>query len=245
MSLSGLFLASSTSSLRSCKALVVDHQDHRAGVSRAIGMKSARVNFGARPNSLVHFREAGNRGQCDQAGCSRRALRSRRPAPPTCPAAPALVSMMTRLLENRFEHGRERPADHVGGAAWRKRIDEGNRMGRIGVLREGRPDGERRGCSGTAGDKMASVHVSPPWKTFDLPGFSPGLVVGWDAIARCGGQSSINDCNGPCPTGGPAAHFHRKTAHHEAGRRQRLEVMKFLDMAVTDLAAGPMTLPDE
>ncbi len=66
------------------------------------------------------------------------------------------------LLENRFEHDRKRPADHVGGTAWRERIDEGNRMGRIGVLRIARRDGERRSCSGTAGDKMASVHVSPP-----------------------------------------------------------------------------------
>ena len=32
-----------------------------------------------------------------------------------------------RLLDDRLEHRRERTADHVGGAAGRERIDEGDR----------------------------------------------------------------------------------------------------------------------
>src|SRR5262249_35879530 len=50
----------------------------------------------------------------------------------------------------------------------------------------------------------------------------PGLVVGWDAIARRGRQSSINDCNRSRPAGRSAAHFHRKAAHQEAFGWKRL-----------------------
>src|SRR5262245_26503233 len=66
-----------------------------------------------------------------------------------------------------------------------------------------------------------------------------------DGIARRGGQSSINDCNRPRPAGGAAANFHRKTAHSETLGRHRLEIVKFLDMTITDLATSAMSLPDQ
>src|SRR5687767_14888088 len=38
--------------------------------------------------------------------------------------------------------------------------------------------------------------------------------------------------------------LHREAGHLETGRRQRLQVMQLLDVAVTDLAARAMTFPD-
>src|SRR5512143_1724646 len=69
-----------------------------------------------------------------------------------------------RLLEQRLERCRERPSDYIDRAARREWVDDGDRVRRIGVLREGRSNGKGRGRSGATGDKMASVHVSPPWK---------------------------------------------------------------------------------
>ena len=68
-----------------------------------------------------------------------------------------------RLLEERLEHGGERPADHVGGAARRKRIDERDRARGIGLLRQRRRRCERRGGCGRADDESASVHAYPPY----------------------------------------------------------------------------------
>src|SRR5262245_16593308 len=69
-----------------------------------------------------------------------------------------------RLLDQRLEHGRERTHDHVDRAAGRKRVDEGNRMGRISVLRKCRPQAESCCSRSTAGDEFTSIHVILPEK---------------------------------------------------------------------------------
>src|SRR5665213_1721123 len=59
------------------------------------------------------------------------------------------------------------------------------------------------------------------------------------------GRSIIEYRHGSRPAGGAAAYFHWKAADREAGWRQRLEVVQFLDMAVTDLAPGAVAFPDQ
>ena len=69
-----------------------------------------------------------------------------------------------RLLEQRLEHRRKRTCDYIDRAAGRKRVDDGNRMRRIGILCRCRPHAESRGSRGAAGDEMTSVHVILPGK---------------------------------------------------------------------------------
>src|SRR5262245_38483320 len=87
-----------------------------------------------------------------------------------------------RLLEQWLEHGGERADDHVDRTAGRERIDDGNRMRRIGILGEYRTYGESRGCRCTAGDKMASVHVILPGKCLFCRGLT--RVFGWMGCYR-------------------------------------------------------------
>src|ERR1051326_8177070 len=47
------------------------------------------------------------------------------------------------------------------------------------------------------------------------------------------------------PAGGPGADFYRKTRDLEAGRRQLLQIVQLLDMAIADLAAGLVAFPDQ
>src|SRR3974377_369952 len=70
-------------------------------------------------------------------------------------------------------------------------------------------------------------------------------LLGRDAIARRAAGSSVDNRHRARPSGETAAHFHRKATHHETGRRQRLEIVQLLDMAIADLAAGAMTFPDQ
>src|SRR5262245_34289900 len=58
-------------------------------------------------------------------------------------------------------------------------------------------------------------------------------------------RSLIDDRHGARPASGTSAHFDRKAAHHETIGRQRFEVVELLDMAISDLAAGAMALPDQ
>src|SRR3982074_997626 len=51
--------------------------------------------------------------------------------------------------------------------------------------------------------------------------------------------------DGAGPAGGTAGHLDRKAAHHETLRRQRFEIVQLLDMAIADLAAGLVALPDQ
>src|SRR5574337_1015017 len=56
--------------------------------------------------------------------------------------------------------------------------------------------------------------------------------------------SFLDDRDRPRPARRGALDFHRKTCDHEAGGGQRFEVVKLLDVAVTDVAAGLVALPD-
>ena len=80
-----------------------------------------------------------------------------------------------RLLQNRFKHGGQWPADDVGGAAWWERIDEGYGVSWIRIFSKSGAQGEGRGRRGTPGNKSASVHVNPPWKHLFCRGFYLGL----------------------------------------------------------------------
>src|SRR6478736_673965 len=94
------------------------------------------------------------------------------------------------------------------------------------------------------GDKMASVHVILPGNAC-FTGVLGRAFVGRDAIARNGGQSSINDCHCSRPTGGAAANLHWKAAHHEAVRRERLEIMQLFNVTIADIAPCTMAFPDQ
>ena len=109
-----------------------------SAMKRAIGMKSSRVNLTGRPIQLVDLGKAGDRhdvheqrvavglGGCGELGAD---LAGRA----------GLGLDHHRLLEDRLQHGGERPGDDVGGAARRKRIDEGDGARGIDLLRDSRP----------------------------------------------------------------------------------------------------------
>jgi hypothetical protein len=88
-----------------------------------------------------------------------------------------------RLLEQRLDRGGERPSDHVDSATWWERVDDRNRVRRVSVLRKARANGERCGCGGATGDKMASVHVIPPLDIGFLTGGWPALLL-WQGCYR-------------------------------------------------------------
>ena len=56
-------------------------------------------------------------------------------------------------------------------------------------------------------------------------------------------QSRIATARRPAGRGG--ADLHRQAAHREPGRRQHLQVVQLLNVAVADLAAGLVALPDQ
>ena len=146
---------------RLVRRLVVDHEHHRAfGEARdrdEIGAGELRLAA----EQLVHLGKAGDRNDVDEqrvavglgAGGKLRADRA---------GGAGLGLDHHRLLDDRLEHRGERPADHVGGAARRKRIDQRDRAGRIGVLRLRGAGAERRGGRGRADHELASVHDRPP-----------------------------------------------------------------------------------
>ena len=102
---------------------------------RAIGMKSALVNFGVAAEQLVDRREAGNR---HDVGEQRVAVglggRDKMRADRACRAG--FVFEHDRLLEDGLERGVERARNGVADAAGRKRVDDGDGVRRIGVLRD-------------------------------------------------------------------------------------------------------------
>src|SRR2546426_3634612 len=64
-------------------------------------------------------------------------------------------------------------------------------------------------------------------------------------IHRGGRRMLIEDRDGARPAGRSGADFHRKAADPEPGRRQLLEIVQLLQMAIADLAAGLVALPDQ
>src|SRR5271166_2432036 len=58
-------------------------------------------------------------------------------------------------------------------------------------------------------------------------------------------RSHFDNRDGPRPAGRGPLDLHREARNHEARRRQGLEVVKFLDMAVADVASRLVALPDD
>ena len=139
--------------------LVVDDQHHRS-----FGEARDRYEVGARElrlpaEQLVDLGEARDRYDVDEervavgicGGGELRADLARRAG---------LGLDHHRLLEQRLQHGREGTRDHVGGAARREWIDDGNGARRIGLLGECRTRQERRRRDRRSDDKASPVYKS-------------------------------------------------------------------------------------
>src|SRR5665213_1160376 len=55
----------------------------------------------------------------------------------------------------------------------------------------------------------------------------------------------VENGDSPGPAAGSGADLHREAAHHETLRRQHFEIVQLLDVAIADLAAGTVALPDD
>src|SRR5215470_863384 len=75
--------------------------------------------------------------------------------------------------------------------------------------------------------------------------FRSGAVIISPVRAIAAAASILDDRHGPRPAGGSGLDLDGEAGNREAVRRQRLQVVQFLDMAVADLAAGPVAFPDE
>ena len=113
-------------------------------MKRAIGMKSALVNFDRTSEQPIDLGEAGDRDDVDQQRVAVR-LGAGGDLRADLAGGAGLGLDHARLLDDRLEHGRERAADHIGGAAGRERIDEGDRARGIVILRMRRAGRERCG----------------------------------------------------------------------------------------------------
>src|SRR5262245_52707551 len=69
-----------------------------------------------------------------------------------------------------------------------------------------------------------------------------GITHRTNARAR---DASVDDGDRARPAGGTAAHLDRKAAHHEFLGGQRFEIVQLLDVAIADLTAGLVALPDQ
>ena len=139
--------------------LIVDHEHHRAFGEACDRDEVGAGELGLAIEQLVHLGKSGDRNDVHEqrvaiglgVGGKLRA---------DCAGRAGLGVDHHRLLDDRLERRGEWPADHVGGAARRKRIDQCDRARRIGILRECGSSGEGR--RGRAGDELASVHVVLP-----------------------------------------------------------------------------------
>src|SRR3954454_12608455 len=58
-------------------------------------------------------------------------------------------------------------------------------------------------------------------------------------------DSSVQDSDCTGPAGRGAFDLNGKARNREAGRRQQLQIVQLLDMAIADMAAGLVTFPDQ
>src|SRR5215213_7385311 len=58
-------------------------------------------------------------------------------------------------------------------------------------------------------------------------------------------KSSVDDRHRPRPAGGGPFDLDRKTRNHETGRGQLLKIVQLFDVAVTDMTAGLVALPNQ
>ena len=166
--------------------LVVDHDDHRVGDEARDRDEIGAGEFRRAAEQLVDLGKARDRRDVGEQRVAvglgiRGELRADR-------AGRAGLGLdHHRLLDHRLEHGGERARHHIGGAAGRERIDEGDRARRV-ILRE-----RRRGDSGSGGgEEAASVHPFLPvllfWRTMRLRG--PQRING-DAFHRRKGPALV------------------------------------------------------
>src|SRR5581483_38044 len=108
------------------------------------------------------------------------------------------------LLDDGLQRRRERAADDVDGTTGRKRVDEGDGAGGIGLLRAGGTTRQNGGCRGRAGEKFSSVHDVLP-EAPDLP--APASSHWGDGMKRWRRVSLIvrDDGNQGASTGSTSA----------------------------------------
>ncbi len=145
--------------------LVVDHE-HARICHEARERDEVRIGeFRLAPKQPVDLGEAADRGDVGEERIAVR-LGVGGDLRPDLAGCARLRVDHHRLLHDRLEHGGKGPRHHVGGAAGRKRVDDGDGAGRIGVLRERRARGgryHRTDKGGRADDEAASVHAIPPF----------------------------------------------------------------------------------
>jgi hypothetical protein len=136
--------------------LIIDDQHARIGHEARERDEVGIGEFRLPAEQPVDFGEAGNRGQMrEQRIAVRLSIGSELRA--NLAGRAGLGFDHHRLLHHRLDHGGERTHDDVDRAARRKRVDDGDGAGRIGVLRERRLEGGR--CGSGAEDEAASIHA--------------------------------------------------------------------------------------
>jgi hypothetical protein len=140
---------------RLVRRLVVDDERHRTfGKTRDRDEIRAR-ELGRPSEQLVHALEAGNRNNVDEQRVAV-GLRVGGELRADLACGAGLGFDHDRLLDQRLQHGSERAADHIGGAARREWVDQRDRTGRVGFLGVGGTAGESG--RGRPGHELASVH---------------------------------------------------------------------------------------
>src|SRR4030095_7736452 len=90
---------------------------------------------------------------------------------------------------------------------------------------------------------MGHSRSSPAARAYANPSlFSPRFCL---SCLLSPETSAVENGNCPGPSRRCALDLHRKARHHESGRRQLLEIMQLLDVAIADMAAGLVAFPDQ
>src|SRR5882757_3154324 len=77
----------------------------------------------------------------------------------------------------------------------------------------------------------------------DATAFLPRVAPGSETAAAS--LLAVDNGHRPRPARGSALDLYRKARHHETGRRQLLEIVKFLDVTIADVTAGLVAFPDQ
>src|SRR5436190_8145183 len=96
---------------------------------------------------------------------------------------------------------------------------------------------ERWGLSGYG--RGNRVHVN---RKLDMGAMRRSCI--FHSRGRSGAAALIENGDRAGPARRPGAHLDRKAAHLEAFRRQLLQIVQLLEMAIADLAAGLVAFPD-
>ena len=209
---------------------------------RAIGMKSARVNFGVRPNSLSTSAKPESDGDVREqriavglgAGDDLRA---------DLAGGAGLGLDHHRLLEDRLQLGRERPRHQFVGAARRKRIDDGDGVGRDRrpAANDGRTASAAAAAALPATKRRLSMRSSRPVAAGLMADFAGAPYRRRRGVRR--DQSMIATARVQ-PAEAPRIFTGKQLTMKPVGR-QRFEIVQLLEVAIADLAAGLVAFPDQ